>query len=71
MQRHQQESGLVYADLDHDNTSEVKKKKTTVDPAAPSRDVEYSLVDYSTNISYEDTQLEGQQKRGMFTIITR
>ena len=61
---HQQESQLVYADVDHDNTAETKKKQKA-DPSLPSRDVEYSLIDYNLNICYEDTQLEGQQKRGM------
>ena len=54
----------MYADVDHDNTSETKKKPK-VDAATPSRDVEYSLIDYNLNICYEDTQLEGQPKRGM------
>jgi hypothetical protein len=60
----------VYADVDHDNNaSETKKKPTGADPANPTRDVEYSLIDYNLNICYEDTQLEGQQKRGIINSI--
>lgn len=47
----------------------MKKKATAADTANPKQDVEYSLIDYNLNICYEDTQLEGQQKRGMYTTI--
>ena len=63
--QNQREGRLAYADVDHDNPSEVKKMKPAGGPATPNSDVEYSLINYNLNICYEDTQLEGQQKRGM------
>ena len=55
----------MYVDVDHDNTSETKKKPKPDPATTPSRDVEYSLIDYNLNICYEHTQLEGQPKHGM------
>ena len=48
----------------------MKNKPTAANTANSKQDVEYSSIDYNLNICYEDTQLEGQQKRGMYTIIT-
>ena len=64
--QHQQESRLVYADLDVASERYETKKPVVEDPATLSRDVEYSLIDYSLNVCYEDTQLEGQPKRGVY-----
>lgn len=59
---------MVYADLDVASEHYQTKKKPKSKPVTPSCDVEYSLVEYSLNVCYEDTQLEGQQKRGVLAL---
>ena len=59
-----QQSRLVYANLSVASKHYEIKKKQTVEPTTLSRDVEYSSINYDLNVCYEDTQVEGQPKRG-------